>query len=158
MASGAIIINSTAEYGQNMTPEEKNSLITCIGEDFQRYTIGSSHSIIPENEGEKVRTIITGMIKQTGKETVVNQLNEMFSYSLNDQLAKITDPVMIIFGGKDLTLSSSHSLHLRSEIKTSQIVEFPYAGHALHISHYRQCNSLIRNFTRKYQKKSQYTF
>jgi len=69
--------------------------------------------------------------------------------SLEDQLAKITTPTLVLAGQRDWHLSSQHSVVLSEKIPGAQLAIIPGVGHGLPIERPGETVKLIRAFLRK---------
>jgi pimeloyl-ACP methyl ester carboxylesterase len=135
-------------YPWGRSLELEAEIVYTITTDFDKYATDGSAAAIPETcpQALAVKNKIYELIIESTQATALRSTLDVVLFNSIDQLANLTLPTLIFVGAKDGAINPNCSFFMRERIPNSQLIEFPFAGHAPFLTYTDEFNKYLHDF------------
>lgn len=149
MISRAVLANTFYRLPLNNLPQffyyaTRFAVVTLLGRNLQARIV--AWRVFPKPEQAKYRILLIKQIQQSDPKGYRAAMLGLARFNVENQLANIRIPVLVISGSRDTTIPLEWQINLAQKIKSSRHIIIPEAGHGVSVDSPQEFNRHLLDF------------
>jgi pimeloyl-ACP methyl ester carboxylesterase len=146
-ANAAVLLSGAANFREPL-PRLVPLILTHMDERLKNLAVELTLSILSSSKMPKdIQKVLREQLKKTPYHVYRSALlNTIFAWKKDEDLGKITTPILIMVGGKDILTPQKNSEKLNQLLPNSRLVIIPDVNHSLLLEQGMEVTNLIKEF------------